>query len=476
MAALSRSPKRRPVLKTTALWFERLFALVALCNLVLVLFDLSYIRFRDFYLQYLPGLTQRYGEVFKGIEPERATTNYLEQVVALEQQVAQEGLVSAGAQVLLQEMQELSVAMIDENPFAIANKSGTLERIKNMMRDRIGVDSAKEAFRTFWSRNYLAEQGWAQEISYFNTEIRPLMETNYFRGIGEDGQPQDDFWRIDTWFVLFFAVELLARSFYVSRRYKNYTLLDAVLLRWYDLLLLLPFWRWLRTIPVLIRVNQSQLINLVPIRNRINRIFITTFAVELTEVVVLRIIDQAQNLVRDGDVAKWLLSTGSGQRYIDINGVNEIQAISERLIGLMAYKVLPKVKPEVDALIYHTAQSAFNQAPGYQGFRQLPGIGTLPDQIAQQVISAFSQNLYQAVAGAIEDEEGAALSQQLFDKIGDVVRSEVQQDQTVEELQTWTVALLEEIKINYVKQLSVEDIDGLLEQNYRIYNITQARE
>lgn len=476
------------MIKATTLWFERLVALMVLCNFLLVLFDTSYIHFRDFYLQYFPELTARYGAAFKGIEPERATENYLDTVAALNQQVAQTGLQSDQAQARLTELQELSVAMIDENPFEIANKSGTLERIKNLMRDRIGVDSAKTAFRTFWSQGYLssvspANQSTAaasvsffeQELNFFQAELEPLMETNYFRGIGENGQPIDDFWKLDSGFVVFFAVELLARTFYVSRRYKNYTWLDAVLLRWYDLLLLLPLWRWLRIVPTGVRLNQSQLINLVPLRNRLNRIFITNFAVELTEVVVLRIIDQVQNLVQQGDIARWLLTTGSGQRYIDINGVNEIQAISGRLASLMVYQVLPKVKPELDALLHHSVSTAFDQAPGYQEFKQIPGIGLLPDQIARQVVGNVSQTLYQTLNGAIEDKEAAALTEQLLSRIGEVVRSEIQQDHTLEDLQRWTIALLEEVKINYVRQLSVEDVERLMEENYRIYNITQER-
>ena len=475
MAALSRPRKRRRIVRATTLWFERIVALIALCNLMLVLFDVSYIRFRDIYLRFLPEFTTWYGATLKGIEPERSIVQYLETVAKLEEQVAASGLQSIQAETYLDDLHEQSIAMIDENPFAIANKSGTLERIKNALRDRVGVESSKAAFQEFWSEAYLSKNSWSQEIAYFNTEIKPLMETNYFRGIGENGLPQDDFWWIDSGFMAFFALELLARTFYISRRYQNYTWLDAVLLRWYDLPLLLPFWRWLRFIPVTVRLNQSQLVNLIPLRNRINRIFITNFAVELTEVVVLRVIDQAQNLIREGSIARRILTTSSSE-YVDINNVNEVQAIATRLASVMFYQVLPKVKPEIDALLKHNVTKAFDQAPGYQGFRQLPGIGNVPDQIAQQVVSLFSQNLYQALNGTLDDQEGGALVQQLIDKIGDTVRSEIQQDRTLEDLQTWTVALLEEVKINYVKQLSVEDVEQLMEENYQIYNITQGRQ
>ncbi|MEO1299523.1 MAG: hypothetical protein AAFW75_27855 [Cyanobacteria bacterium J06636_16] len=475
MAALSRPRKRRRVVRTTTLWFERIVALIALINLMLVLFDASYIQFRDTYLRFFPEFTIWYGATFKGIEPERSTTQYLETVANLERQVSQANLQSIQVETYLEDLREQSIAMVDENPFQIADKSGTLERIKNEMRDRLGVESSKAAFTEFWSEEYLAAEGWPQEIEFFNSEIKPLMETNYFRGIGENGLPEDYFWRIDSWFVAFFALELFTRTFYIGRRYKNYTWLDAVLLRWYDLPLILPFWRWLRVIPVTVRLNQSQLVNLVPIRNRINRIFITNFAVELTEVVVLRVIDQVQNLIQEGDIARRLLTTNSDQ-YVDINNVDEVQAIATRLASVMFYQVLPKVKPEIDALLQHNFTKAFEQAPGYQGFRQFPGIGNLPDQIAQQAVSLFSQNLYQGLTGALEDKEGGVLVQQLIDKIGDTVRSEIQQDRTLEELQTWTVALLEEVKINYVKQLSVEDVERLMEENYQIYNITQERQ
>jgi hypothetical protein len=66
---------------------------------------------------------------------------------------------------------------------------------------------------------------------------------------------------------------------------------------------------------------------------------------------VLRIIDQMQNLIQEGNVAEWLLSTGTGRRYIDINGVNELQVISKQLTNLVVNDVVPQLKPEIDALL-----------------------------------------------------------------------------------------------------------------------------
>lgn len=480
MAALSRSRPATPPRRRRGLWFERIMAVIALINFLLVCFDLSYIRFRDMYLDASPELTTWYGATFKGIEPERSTQTYLKTVDQLEEQVAQTGLQSSQARVLMEELRTQSEAMIDENPFQVANKSGTLERIKNLMRDRTNKTSAKDAFNTFWSQSYFNTKSYTQEIAFFNSEVKPLMETNYFRRIDFDGAPLDWFWKIDIWFIGIFGVELLARSFYLRQRYENISWLDALLWRWYDLLLVIPFSAmrlpWLamsRIIPVAIRLDRAGLVDLEPFRNRINRFFISQVAIELTEVVVLRVIDQAQNLIRNGDVARWVMATGAGRRYIDINGVNEVQVISQRITSLMVDQVLPQIKPEIDALLNHSVSQAMNQAPGYKNFRQIPGIGDLPNQISQQVVSQLSANLYEALKGALADEKGAALMQKMVVKLGDTLRSEVQQDNTVEELQSLSVALLEEIKINYVKQIAAEDWEVLEEKRYRLYDVTQ---
>ena len=94
---------------------------------------------------------------------------------------------------------------------------------------------------------------------------------------------------------------------------------DAVVWRWYDLLLIMPFTitrlPWLalvRIIPVTIRLNQARLIDLRPWQRRINQFLISQVAIELTEVILLRVIDQLQNLIRSGEASDWLLRTGGG--------------------------------------------------------------------------------------------------------------------------------------------------------------------
>lgn len=460
----------RPSHRKRGLWFERMMALLALTNLGLVLFDMSYIPWRNFYLNHVPQFTEWYGAQFKGIEPHRSTTAYLALVQALEEQVALTGLQSPEANQQLQQLQARSVELVDENPFEAVGKSGTLERIKNRMRDRINADSSKQAFRTFWSQEYLTQAGWNPSIEFFRREIQPLIVTNYYRNIAETGEPVDRFWKIDLWFIGLFAAEFLVRTLYLSRHYKHTTWLDAVIWRCYDLLLLLPFWRWLRIIPVTIRLDQARLINFQPINNRLTRTLISNVAVELTEMVVIRILDQTQDAIQRGEVTRWLLKPN---RYVDLNGVNEAELIAKHVVNILVYNVLPQVKPEVEALLHHSITQVLNTSPVYAGLQRLPGVSNVSHQLTQQIVSELSQTTYEGIRASLEDETGAALVQQLITRFGDVLNTELKQNHAVDEIEALTVALLDEIKINYVKRLEAEDDESLRAKTKRIYEITQ---
>jgi hypothetical protein len=450
-------------------------AVIVLINLGLVALDASYIPWRDFYLRHFPTFTWWYGGQFKGIEPDRTTQAYLNTIDQLQDQVSQTGLQSPQVAVLLANLRDQSAAMIDENPFDVANKSGTFERIKYRVREWTGDrGSSKQAFSTFWSQAYLEQAGWTTSINFFNREIRPLIATNYYRRIGFNGEPLDLFWTIDIWFISLFGVEFLLRTIYLSRRYENTNWLDAVVWRWYDLFLLLPFWRWLRVIPALFRLNQSRLVNLNPLNERIVRGLIASVAIELTETIVIRIIDQTQNLIRDGRLGKWLLDPSGGRRYIDLNGVNEVEAISNQLVTILVYQVLPQIRPDIETLLYHTITSALSSLPAYSNLRHLPGMSHWSEQFTKQVTAEVYQNAYHAIITSLEDEAGAKLVQNLVSHFGEAFKANVQTGNSLQELESLTVELLDEVKLNYIQRIADEDWDLLETQTKQIYGLTRG--
>ncbi|MGB3297354.1 MAG: hypothetical protein WBA76_03715 [Phormidesmis sp.] len=463
----------QPNIRTKANWFERVMAAIALVNLILVLLDLSYIRFRDVYRQIVPGPAIWYGQHFKGIERDRTTQSYLALVTSLEEEIAAQPTADFSdprISGLLAQLRTQSAVIVDENPFAVAGKSGTLERIKNLMRDRMAEDSSKAAFRDFWSVRNLSADGEKAELAFFDSQIRPLMEANYFRGIGENGKPTDRFWIIDIWFMALFAAEFVVRTWVLSHRHPNTSWLDAMLWRIYDVPLFIGFWRWLRIIPVTVRLHQAHWLNLEPARNRLSRALVSQFAVELTEIVLLRVIDQVQRGVREGGIGRWMAQR---DRYVDLNGIDEVQTITKHISDVVVYKVLPQIKPELDALLQHSVIGALHQAPAYQGLKFMPGFDSISAQITHQVVSDLSKTLTQTLQSAFADEKGAALTNQLVKSFSEHLKEEVQNAATIGEVQDLINDLLEEIKINYVENIAAEDNEQTQATRYRLYSATQ---
>ncbi len=463
--------------------------LLAVIDLIIVTFDLSYVALRDFwlsgeitvggintaYIQFqgieldlLPDsisqLVTQY-DVVKGIVPHRDTEEYLDKVEQLEQELTVNGVDSPTAKALLGDLRRRSIEIIQTDPFSEANKTGNLERIKNKMRSHLPnkANSAKTAFWRFWTpANF--ESKTTEELTFFKTEIQPLFETNYYRVIGENGGYVDYFGYIDFPFGILFALELFGRSWFISRRTVGISWLDAILWRWYDLFFLLPIWRWLRIIPVTVRLNQAQIINLNSIQKQISQGLVAGIAEDVTEVVIIRLINQIQASVRNGDISR-LLSQQTANPYIDLNDTNEIAELVRILAKVLADRVLPAIQPEVETLLKYSVDKALRQSSVYRGIKLLPGgdrtITALSHQLVSQSYSAFSSTLQAALA---EDKQFDRLLESLISNVGKSVSSELQAQQSMNKIELLLVDLLEEIKINYVVRLSQEDIEDILEQ------------
>jgi hypothetical protein len=464
-------------------------ALVAVINFTIVGFDLSYVPLRDFwfsgqvtlgeintaYVQYagieldllpenISRLITQY-DVVKGIIPNRDTQEYLAKVEQLKLELAANGIDSANAKTLFGDIRRRSLEIIQTNAFAEANKTGNLERIKNRMRSHLPNrdNSAKTAFWRFWTPDYF-EGRVAEEIAFFDAEIKPLLETNYYRAIGENGGYVDYFGLIDFPFGVLFALEFLARTWFISRRRVGVSWLDAMLWRWYDIFFLLPIWRWLRVIPVTIRLNQAQIINLNSIQKQLSQGLVAGIAEDVTEVVIIRIINQIQASIRNGELER-LLSQQATNAYVDLNGTNEIIELVRILAKVTADRVLPAIQPEVETLLQYSIEKALKQSPAYRGIKILPGgdrtVSSISRQLVSQSYSAFSSTLQAALA---EDKQFDRLVESLISNVGKSVSSELQAQQSMNKIELLLVDLLEEIKINYVERLSQEDIEDILEQ------------
>lgn len=479
----------RPLNRT----YERMMVAIASLNFVVVLFDLTYIPLRDFWLLgkvripliqrviYLPQplqITPLYDPI-KGIEPHRATQAYIETVAKLRQTIAEQGVDAPATQELLAQLRQQSSTMVDTNPFALANKTGTLEQIKNLMRLKVfgrRDASSKQSFERFWSPEYISAQNWQTNLAWFEQQIIPLMATNYWRRYGEDGNFIDHFDTIDVPFNLLFLLEFLGRTFWLSRQYRGARWRDAMFWRWYDVLLFFPFWwlaptwAWLRIIPVTIRLDQADIICLDSLERQASQGLVAAIATDISEVVVLQVLTQLQKAIRRGQFSRWLprVSGVEGSKKT-LNDIDELAELAALVVQVVIYRVVPQLRPEVESLVAYSVDQVLRQAPPYRRLLEMPSLEALPIHWRQFLAKEISDRLFLLLEQASKNQgnpprEGALLVSQLVQKFGQTLSAELQEEQVGKVIQDLLVMWLEEIKINFVRQTHIEGIETVLDE------------
>jgi hypothetical protein len=465
--------------------WNKIVAIITLVNLLLGLFNLSYVPLRDIYIEQIPTLVSVYDPV-KGIEPHPDTQHYLQTVDRLTQQLQQASAPkqnysasansSSASQTgaiaqTLSDLRQQSASLIDENPFLVANKFGTFATLKRRMRQFMNAESAKEAFFLFWSQDYLTQADWQPSLSFFDREIRPLMARNYFRYTSETGQFVDRFWQIDAYFIAFFILEFLGRTLIISRRQASVSWIDAMLRRWYDCFLFIPTWRWLRAIPVAVRLHQSGLVNMERALAQVTHEPAAYLADRVSEYVMVRLVNQTQTSISEGGIVQLLNQSGD---YIRVSATNKVDAISDRLLQLTIYNILPQVQPHLKALLRHSLEESFKQFEVYQNLQSIPAVQALPNEAIEQLSTYLSQTLADVLAASYSDIEGRKLLDHLTDEIRATLRQELQQEATQQELQQLLVDLLEELKLNYIQRSPDYDPESMLTEVNHLHRMAQA--
>ncbi|WP_330204280.1 hypothetical protein [Cyanobacterium sp. Dongsha4] len=476
------------------IFISRIMAIISALNLLVVAFDITYIPLRDIWLngkitlgkfkigpyEYeglpLTVLPQKWSQkitqydVIKGIEPNRDTQTYLKEVSLLEDSINQYGLNSSETEEILAKLREYSQDMIEQNPFAVANKSGTLEVIKNQMRDHMNKyidnpeDSAKLAFDSFWSTQHLEKQ-FPKELNFFNEEIKPLIKTNYYRPIGENGEFIDYFGLIDFPFIVIIFTDFIIRCLGISFRYHGVNFKDAIFWRWYDLIFFLPKYRWLRIIPVTIRLDEAKLLDSKRIKKQASQGFVAGIAGDITEVVILRIVNQIQSDIKKGQIEKMLIPQGKVREYVDLNDINEIAEITKLVIDLVVKELLPEIRNEVEILLAYTIEKTIIDSPIYPNIKNLPNFNKVSQNLSQRLANRIYHVFLETINSFIkEDPIFDKYLEKIIAKFGNTLTDRPNAKYDINKIEQLLVALLEEIKVNYIQNLSDQDIEALLDE------------
>lgn len=437
-------------------WIQKFIAAIALVNLILVLFNLSYLPLRDIYFNRLPLLVRMYDRV-KAIEPHPDTTAYLQTSDRLIQNIAAGSSITE-AEELLASLRQQSTYLIEENPFLSSSQSRTFAKLKHRMEYRLQTRSTKEAFNRFWSREYLSQVDTKQELAFFTSKIQPLLKTNYYRRIDANGVEIDNFWRIDLYFMLFFAIEYFIRTFSIAKK-DNLNWLQAMLRYWYDILMFVPVCRWLRIIPVTVRIHKSGLFSLEEILAHITHEPAAYISHRVSAFLIVRLLNQSKEIVANGAIADIFLTS---DKATTVGETDKIDKIADRLISLTIYQVLPQIQPDLENLLRYSLKAALKESDLYQIAQGIPGFSNLPQETIEQISDYLAQTTYDVLINSYTDTEGKIIFNRLSKNFSYSLKQQIKNKATQDEIQVLVSDLLEEWKLNYVKNSQQRDPEQTL--------------
>ena len=231
----------------------------------------------------------------------------------------------------------------------------------------------------------------------------------------------------------------------------------------------------MRILPVIFRLERADFLHVNQLRRQIQQLIVASFAEEITEMVIVRVINQTQTSISKGELTRWLLQRDNWFSYVDVNNINEIEAIIEIFVQVLIYQIIPQIKPEIDAILQHAIHITLNQTPFYQNFKNFPGVEAIQTQLGQELVNHITTNLYQFLVSGCKDPVSTELSSKLMESFTKVLGSEMQKKNILSEVQNLFIDFLEEVKINYVQQLSEEEIEEILERTSHLKTQTSVR-
>ena len=274
----------------------------------------------------------------------------------------------------------------------------------------------------------------------------------------------DRFWRIDLWFIIFFGIEYLVRTLLMARKKDGLSWGDAMLRGWYDILMIIPLWRWLRIVPVTVRLHKSQLFNLEGVLAQITHEPAAYLSHRASMFLIVRLLNQGQEAISSGAIADALLSSEG----ITVGETDKIDKIIDRLISLTIFRVLPQVQPDLEELLRYSLKEALQNSDLYQTVRGIPGFDNLPTEAIEQLADYLAQATYDVLSNSYTDAEGKIIFNRLSTNFSRTLKQQIQNKATRSEIQILLSDLLEEWKLNYVKNAKQRDPEQTLAEAEQI--------
>jgi len=148
-----------------------------------------------------------------------------------------------------------------------------------------------------------------------------------------------------------------------------------------------------------------------------------------------------------------------------LNDINEIAEISKLVIDLVVKEILPEIRNEVELLLAYTVEKTLIESPIYPNIQHLPNFKNL----SKNVSSRLSQQIYQVFLDTInnlikEDPIFDQYLEKIIMRFGNTLTDRPNAKYDINKIEQLLVAFLEEVKVNYIQNLSQQDIEALLDE------------
>ncbi len=460
--------------------WNRFFALIAAANLSWLIFDISYIQLRNFWFhrklypfpsapivvpfRWVPKITPYYDQI-KGIKVHQQANTYLKHFAQLDQELSIGELNSQATKDLLNKHILLTNSLIEKAPLVSSGDISNFQKIRSHLRERSGSNSYKEATVYLLSKPHLEKINWGVEREFWNNEILPLVASSYIRSIDENGHPMNVAWKVDLPFQLLFLTDILLRTIHLKYRFKRVSWRDAFLRRWIDLPLLLPFLRILRIFPVVERLSNAKLIQIEPIRAVISQGVVALLAIEIFEVITLRVIDSMQRIIGSQNLAQRIRNL-SGYQSIEQKKESEANELIRLWIPLFLSQIGPNLRPQLVALFSHALQRSLEGAMIPDALKRLDVVEKTESAISLklaegmiEVFLDFSRNAGTQLGrkDIVLEKLGSETLDQFWEELAKALENKI----VLEKSQSLLIALLENLKRSSFHQ--IQDQAGINE-------------
>lgn len=425
------------------LW-DLFMLLMASANLLVILFDFSYLSWRPTYIKYLPQLVAWY-DPYKGIEPHWTTDTYRRIADSLYHDWKVKGPLPPEALAWFGDtLYALSQQILTERPYErfglMAYQERLKEKVKAFIQEQYGEKlRSTEAFRRFWR---LTPENTALHLDYYQRELRYLLLVNYYRQYDLSGEYVDHFWKLDLPFLIFFWLEFWGAWLVAirTRRYAYWWMYPIA--HWYDVLALTPFrsMRWFRLLRIwslYLRLNRSQVINF---SNTLIARFLTQqsrlIAKAISDEVAYQILEQVKRQTQRGE-------------EIQVAGrvLEELRPIIRTIVG-------EEAAPLIAALRQNPALSHLIEDSLTQSLEQ--NLPTLPGFPRQRLVEALRQTARQATDKLLANTEAYFRSEagkrnliEITDSLLSHFQARIQSPDLQSQLRSAMVAVLTQLQKNF---------------------------